>query len=57
MEKLEVAAVATGVATAALEDAWTYAHERKQFNKLPSNQKCSSKPPRSVTTDLAMVRN
>lgn len=34
VEKLEVAAVATGVATAALEDAWIYAHERKQFNKL-----------------------
>lgn len=34
VEKLEVAAVATGVATAALEDAWTYAHERKQFSKL-----------------------
>jgi len=33
VEKLEVAAVATGVATAALEDAWTYAQERKQFNK------------------------
>lgn len=34
VEKLEVAAVATGVATAAFEDAWTYAHERKQFSKL-----------------------
>lgn len=34
VEKLEVAAVAVGVATAALEDAWTYAHERKQFAKL-----------------------
>lgn len=34
VEKLEVAAVAVGVATAAFEDAWTYAHERKQFGKL-----------------------
>lgn len=33
VEKLEVAAIATGVATAALEDAWTYASERTQFNK------------------------
>ncbi|CAN7769506.1 acyl-CoA/acyl-ACP dehydrogenase [Caballeronia sp. LjRoot34] len=34
VEKLEVAAVATGVATAAFEDAWAYAHERRQFGKL-----------------------
>ncbi|WP_420997955.1 acyl-CoA dehydrogenase family protein [Cupriavidus sp. 30B13] len=33
VEKLEVAAVAVGVATAALEDAWAYAHERRQFGK------------------------
>ncbi|WP_353191844.1 acyl-CoA dehydrogenase family protein [Pandoraea pnomenusa] len=33
VEKLEVAAVAVGVATAALEDAWQYAHERRQFGK------------------------
>ncbi len=33
VEKLEVAAVATGVASAALEDAWAYAQERQQFGK------------------------
>lgn len=33
VEKLEVAAVATGVAMAAFEDAWEYAHERMQFGK------------------------
>lgn len=33
VEKLEVAAVAIGVASAALEDAWNYAQERRQFNK------------------------
>jgi len=33
VEKLEVAAVAVGVATAAMEDAWAYAHERRQFGK------------------------
>ncbi|WP_200843799.1 acyl-CoA dehydrogenase family protein [Pantoea sp. 18069] len=33
VEKLEVAAVAVGVATGAFEDAWTYAHERQQFGK------------------------
>lgn len=33
VEKLEVAAIAVGVAGAALEDAWNYAHERRQFGK------------------------
>jgi len=33
VEKLEVAAIATGIATAALEDAWAYAKSRTQFNK------------------------
>jgi alkylation response protein AidB-like acyl-CoA dehydrogenase len=33
VEKIEVAAIALGVAWAALEDAWTYAQERKQFGK------------------------
>jgi len=33
VEKLEVAAVAVGIATAALEDAWEYARTRKQFNQ------------------------
>lgn len=33
VEKLEVAAVATGVATAALDDAWEYSRERMQFGK------------------------
>ncbi|MEJ7929405.1 acyl-CoA dehydrogenase family protein [Ramlibacter sp. AN1015] len=33
VEKLEVAAIATGVARAALEDAWSYVHERRQFGR------------------------
>jgi len=33
IEKIEVAAVALGVASAALEDAWLYSKERKQFGK------------------------
>jgi alkylation response protein AidB-like acyl-CoA dehydrogenase len=33
VEKIEVAAIALGVAWAALEDAWQYAQERKQFGK------------------------
>lgn len=33
VEKLEVAALALGIATAALEDAWTYSIERHQFGK------------------------
>jgi alkylation response protein AidB-like acyl-CoA dehydrogenase len=33
VEKLEVAAIAVGIAQAALDDAWAYAHERVQFNK------------------------
>jgi acyl-CoA dehydrogenase len=33
VEKLEVAAIAVGVARAALDDAWAYARERIQFGK------------------------
>ena len=33
VEKLEVAAIAVGVARAAMDDAWSYAFERRQFNK------------------------
>ena len=33
VEKLEVAAIAVGIARAALDDAWQYAFERKQFGK------------------------
>lgn len=33
VEKLEVAALALGIATAAVEDAWAYSQERKQFGK------------------------
>jgi len=33
VEKLEITAVTLGVATAAVEDAWTYAQERVQFGK------------------------
>ena len=33
VEKLEVAAMAVGIARGALDDAWTYAQERRQFGK------------------------
>jgi acyl-CoA dehydrogenase len=33
VEKLEVAAIGVGIAQAALDDAWDYAHERVQFGK------------------------
>lgn len=33
VEKLEVAAIAVGIAQASLDDAWTYAHQREQFAK------------------------
>ncbi len=33
VEKIEVAAIAVGVARAALEDAWEYAHQRSQFGR------------------------
>ena len=33
VEKLEITAVALGIATAAVEDAWTYAQQREQFGK------------------------
>ena len=34
VEKIEVAAIAVGVAAAAMEDAWAYSQERRQFGKL-----------------------
>jgi alkylation response protein AidB-like acyl-CoA dehydrogenase len=37
VEKLEVAAIAVGIAQAALEDAWAYAEERVQFGKKISS--------------------
>lgn len=37
IEKLEVAAIGVGLARAALDDAWNYAHEREQFGKTISN--------------------
>ena len=33
VEKLEISAVALGVARAAIDEAWTYAQERRQFGK------------------------
>jgi alkylation response protein AidB-like acyl-CoA dehydrogenase len=33
VEKLEVAAISLGIAQAAYEDAWEYAHQRKQFGR------------------------
>jgi alkylation response protein AidB-like acyl-CoA dehydrogenase len=33
VERIEVAAISLGIAQAALDDAWQYAHERRQFGK------------------------
>ena len=37
VEKLEVAAIGVGIAQAALDDAWDYAHQRRQFGKPVAN--------------------
>lgn len=37
VEKLEVAAIGVGIGRAALDDAWTYAAERRQFGKTIDN--------------------
>lgn len=37
VEKIEVAAIALGIAKAALEDAWSYAEQRAQFGKSISS--------------------
>ncbi len=37
VEKLEVAAISLGIATAAVEDAWTYAEDRRQFGHAISH--------------------
>jgi len=37
IEKLEVAAMALGIASAAVDDAWEYAQERRQFGKRISS--------------------
>jgi len=36
VEKLEVAAISLGIATAAFDDAWTYSQQRMQFGKAIS---------------------
>jgi len=56
VEKLEVAAVATGVATAALEDAWEYAHERQQFGKLIGNYQSIQHKLADMKTQLHAAR-
>lgn len=37
VEKLEVAAISLGIATAAVEDAWAYAEDRRQFGHVISH--------------------
>lgn len=56
VEKLEVAAVATGVATAALEDAWEYAHERTQFGKPIANYQSIQHKLAEMKTQLHAAR-
>ncbi|CAM2163382.1 acyl-CoA dehydrogenase family protein [Burkholderia orbicola] len=56
VEKLEVAALALGIATAALEDAWTYSEERIQFGKAISNYQALRHELASAATQLHASR-
>jgi len=56
VEKLEVAALALGVATAALEDAWTYSEERFQFGKAISTYQAVRHELASAATQLHASR-
>lgn len=56
VEKLEVAAVAVGVACAAFEDAWEYAHERRQFGKAIGDYQSIQHKLASMKTELHAAR-
>ncbi len=56
VEKLEVAAIGIGVAQAALDDAWTYSVQRKQFGKLISSYQSIQHKLASMETQLHGAR-
>lgn len=57
VEKLELTAMAFGIATAAVEDAWTYAQERVQFGKPIANYQAISHSLVDARTRLAACRH
>ena len=57
VEKLEITAVAFGIACAAVEDAWNYAQERKQFGKLISAHQSIRHALADVKTQLNACRH
>lgn len=56
VEKLEVAAMALGIAGAALDDAWEYARERSQFGKPISNYQSIQHKLADMATNLHAAR-
>jgi alkylation response protein AidB-like acyl-CoA dehydrogenase len=56
VEKLEVAAIGIGIARAALDDAWAYAFERKQFGQSISNYQSIQHKLADMKTQLHAAR-
>jgi len=56
VEKLEVAAIAVGIARAALDDAWLYAQERRQFGKAIGNYQSVQHKLADMKTQLHAAR-
>ena len=57
VEKIEITAVAYGIARAALEEAWTYAQERTQFGKPISKHQAIAHKLVTARTKLAACRH
>jgi alkylation response protein AidB-like acyl-CoA dehydrogenase len=57
VEKLEITAVALGTATAAVEDAWQYAQERRQFGRPISGHQSVRHALVEARTKLAACRH
>ncbi len=56
VERLEVAAMATGLAEAAIADAWAYAETRKQFGKLIASYQAIRHKLADMRTDSLAAR-
>jgi acyl-CoA dehydrogenase len=56
VEKLEVAAIGVGIARAAIDDAWVYAQERKQFGKAIGNYQSIQHKLADMKTQLHAAR-
>ena len=57
VEKIEITAVAFGIARAALDEAWTYAQERTQFGKPISKHQAIAHKLVTARTKLAACRH